>query len=85
MGQTSPPSVDGTINQPPLAQPVTIPSIVFGGDYTANVAFLGAAAYEVARVSQLNITLGAPIVPVLGQPYVLGVQIGMATPTVYVR
>ena len=55
-----PPGVDGAINQLPLAQPAVVPAISFVGTYGANVAYLGAAAFEVAGVSQLNVVVGIP-------------------------
>ena len=62
LGQTDPPGVDGAINQPPLAKPVTEPAVTSYRNYSAMVTFLGAAAFEVAGVSQLNLIFsGAPI------------------------
>jgi uncharacterized protein (TIGR03437 family) len=55
LGQTDPPGVDGASNQLPLAKPVTAPAITSYGNYSAVVTFLGAAAFEAAGVSQLNL------------------------------
>jgi uncharacterized protein (TIGR03437 family) len=56
LGQTIPAGNDGAINRPPLAQLETTPTIAF--QYApANVTFLGAAAFEVAGVSQVNMIL----------------------------
>jgi uncharacterized protein (TIGR03437 family) len=85
LGQTNVPGVDGAINQPPLAQPVVMPDITNTGNYAVNVTFLGAAAGEVAGVSQLNIGFSGPLVPTLGQPLnpAFIVTIGGASVTVY--
>jgi uncharacterized protein (TIGR03437 family) len=82
LGQTNPPGVDGAINQLPLAQPAVVPAISFVGTYGANVAYLGAAAFEVAGVSQLNVVVGIPS----SSQGVLDVTIGnfLAGVTVYV-
>jgi uncharacterized protein (TIGR03437 family) len=59
LGQTVPASSDGAINQVPPAQLQTMPSIFF--QYApVDVNFIGAAAFEVAGVSQLNLTLPNP-------------------------
>jgi uncharacterized protein (TIGR03437 family) len=85
LGQTNPPAVDGSINRPPLAQPVTVPNITFTGNYSVSVTFLGAAAFEVAGVSQINVTFSGPLIPVLGGPYNTAfiVYIGGTGVTVY--
>jgi len=85
LGQTNPPAVDGSINRPPLAQPVTVPNITFTGNYSVSVTFLGAAAFEVAGVSQINVTFSGPPIPVLGGPYNTAfiVYIGGTGVTVY--
>jgi len=82
LGQTNPPGIDGAINQAPLAQPTVAPAISFVGTYGASVAFLGAAAGEVAGVSQLNVVVGTPT----SSQGVLDVTIGnfYTTATVYV-
>jgi uncharacterized protein (TIGR03437 family) len=86
LGQTNPPGVDGAINRPPLAQPAVAPAISFYGNYSANVTFLGAAALEVAGVSQLNAGFAGPLVPTGGQPVNPGatITIGTASVVVYV-
>jgi len=59
LGQTIPPSVNGALNQLPPAQLQNVPAIDF--QYApANVTFIGAAAFEVAGVYQLNMTLPSP-------------------------
>jgi uncharacterized protein (TIGR03437 family) len=59
LGQTTPASSDGAINQLPPAQPRTVPAVKFWGP-SGNVIFIGAAPFEVAGVSQLNLI--APVV-----------------------
>lgn len=56
LGQTIPASKDGAINQLPPAPLQTVPTIGFQFA-SAKVSFIGAAAFEVAGVSQLNLTL----------------------------
>jgi uncharacterized protein (TIGR03437 family) len=83
LGQTIPPSSDGAINQLPPAQPRTVPAISFPS-LTATVTFIGAAAFEVAGVSQLNMTLPALPGP---EPFQLSVLIDYPTgpfATIYV-
>ena len=58
LGQTNPPSLDGAANGLPLAQPVVEPSLTFDGS-PATAAFLGAAVYEAAGVSQINFVIPA--------------------------
>jgi uncharacterized protein (TIGR03437 family) len=86
LGQTNPPGVDGAINQAPLAQPVTEPAVNITGNYSVNVAFLGAAAGEVAGVSQLNLIIGSTIPPPAGQTSsnLLMVTIGESAAQVYI-
>jgi len=79
LGQTNPASLDGAVNHPPLAQPQTAPAVYVGG-LPANVSFLGAAANEVAGVSQLNLIMSAPAA---GQNS-LWVEIGPTGAAVYV-
>jgi uncharacterized protein (TIGR03437 family) len=82
LGQTDPPGVDGAINQPPLAKPVTEPAVTSTGNYSASVTFLGAAAFEVAGVSQLNVIFSGP--PISDQPLAaVTVMIGGTEVTVY--
>jgi len=77
LGQTIPASKDGAINQLPPVLPQIMPAIDFS-PATCTVTFIGAAAYEVAGVSQLNL-----IVP--PAPTQLSVSIGAANATVYVQ
>jgi uncharacterized protein (TIGR03437 family) len=56
LGVTNPPSADGAINQPPLAQPAIVPAVDIDGS-PAYVTFIGAASGEVAGVMQLNLML----------------------------
>ena len=75
LGQTIPPSSDGAINQLPPAQLQTVPAISFPS-LTGTVTFIGAAVFEVAGVSQLNMTLPAIPGPAPSQ---LSVLIGYPT------
>src|ERR1017187_4786290 len=79
LGQTIPASADGAINQLPPARPRTVPAIAF--PYApANVTFIGAAAFEVAGVSQLNMTLPAPA----ASPFLVYIGNDGSIATVYV-
>jgi uncharacterized protein (TIGR03437 family) len=83
LGQTIPPSADGAINQLPPAQLQIMPAINFS-PMGGTVTFIGTAAFEVAGVSQLNVTV--PDLPAPGPAQVL-VSIGGspgAMATVYV-
>ena len=85
LGQTNPASSDGAINRPPLAQPVIVPDFTFTGNFSATVAFLGAAAFEVAGVSQLNIIPSGPLTPNLSDQFFgFSLAIGATGVTVYV-
>jgi uncharacterized protein (TIGR03437 family) len=82
LGQTDPPGIDGAINQPPLAKPVSAPAVTSTGNYSAVVTFLGAAAFEAAGVSQLNVIFSGP--PIFDQPLAaVTVIIGGAEVIVY--
>jgi len=83
LGQTIPASSDGAINQLPPAQPQIMPAITVE-PVAGTVTFIGAAVYEVAGVSQLNMIV--PTLPAQGSPQLL-VSIGSSPgpfATVYV-
>jgi uncharacterized protein (TIGR03437 family) len=75
LGQTVPPSADGAINRPPLAQLQTEPLIFYQVYYQSaplpqyvpsDLSFIGAAAFEVAGVYQLNLMVPSPAPPSYG-------------------
>jgi len=84
LGRTIPASTDGAINRPPLAQPAMAPQMQFSGDVGSVVDFLGAAAGEVAGVSQLNISPTGLVPNMNGQFYGFTVSVGGASAEVYV-
>lgn len=61
LGQTIPAGVDGAVSVPPLAQLALVPQITFS-NYPASLAYVGAAAYAVSGVSQVNVVLGSLVI-----------------------
>jgi len=82
LGQTIPASTDGVINRVPPAVPRTMPAVVnwANGEAFTQVTFIGAAPFQVAGVSQLNI-LAPATAPSAG---FMAVFVGRALANVYV-
>lgn len=74
LGQTIPPGIDGAVNQLPLAQLAVVPQITTSS-FPATVAYVGAAAYDVSGVSQINIVVGSGNWTPPGEQIVVGVAI----------
>jgi uncharacterized protein (TIGR03437 family) len=78
LGQTNPPSADGTILRDPTIKPRLIPDIRANGSLQ-QPAFLGAAPGEVAGITQINLIAVDP-----GVSDSLAVYVGSTFARIYV-